>query len=547
MSNPRTPSPAPATEAAASSELGERLLRRRTEPIGLIDVRQPEHQVARTSGWVAERFGWLDEWKTKYATGDQPPSEPATSLPFGLPAARDARAHDASAWTSMSHAAVDLDAGANVRAAAAARRTSEAAVAPPLSAPQFRVKRAGTPSVSAVGPGSPLVVARKPGGAPAQTTNASSAGRTGGQAGASGAPASVAPAPQADESSLARGVSAGGSSARDVSAGRAGRGADIVVRESTPARTTTIADPHPPLLRVSRGGGSPLTVMRRAAAGAPGAVPARSPETHTPDRPASGDAGSAREPGTRPGASASSARRDIGHEMASSSRVAAERSDAAHALPLRTAALGASVARAVAVSRGDALWLDSSPSSGASRSTPSPSSVPISSRPFAGSTLVQRRHATDTSGSSPTLGPMSPRAPAAAEVRADRSAASTSPMVWRQASPGSGSSDPRTSSAFDALGRSTATGAASIGAASIGAIRTLPRGDATMIARQTSDASGSSTSSAPRADASAAFAEPPNKPGPTGANVSRVADDVARLLARRVTIERERRGRGPWR
>ncbi len=51
--------------------LAERLLRRRAEPIGLIDVRQPQRIHARTAGWVARRFALLDHWRTRYG-GDEP-------------------------------------------------------------------------------------------------------------------------------------------------------------------------------------------------------------------------------------------------------------------------------------------------------------------------------------------------------------------------------------------------------------------------------------------------------------------------------------------
>lgn len=54
----------------SSSALAERLLRRATEPVGMIDSRHPRNLRARTSGWLAQRFGLLDHWRTRYAVAD---------------------------------------------------------------------------------------------------------------------------------------------------------------------------------------------------------------------------------------------------------------------------------------------------------------------------------------------------------------------------------------------------------------------------------------------------------------------------------------------
>ena len=42
--------------ALEPSPLVQRLDRRRTEPIGIIDVRHPQAHCARIAGWIAERF-----------------------------------------------------------------------------------------------------------------------------------------------------------------------------------------------------------------------------------------------------------------------------------------------------------------------------------------------------------------------------------------------------------------------------------------------------------------------------------------------------------
>ena len=54
----------------SSSALAERLLRRATEPVGMIDSSHPRNLHARVSGWLAQRFGLLDHWRTRYAVED---------------------------------------------------------------------------------------------------------------------------------------------------------------------------------------------------------------------------------------------------------------------------------------------------------------------------------------------------------------------------------------------------------------------------------------------------------------------------------------------
>lgn len=65
-------------------ELAERLLQRRTEPLGVIDVRQGQRHYARTAGWVAQRFALLDHWKTRYG-GDEDAAPANDSLVFASP------------------------------------------------------------------------------------------------------------------------------------------------------------------------------------------------------------------------------------------------------------------------------------------------------------------------------------------------------------------------------------------------------------------------------------------------------------------------------
>lgn len=51
--------------------MAERLLRRRDEPVGMIDVRSPQRLHTQTAGWVARRFGMLDHWRTRYGDAVQ--------------------------------------------------------------------------------------------------------------------------------------------------------------------------------------------------------------------------------------------------------------------------------------------------------------------------------------------------------------------------------------------------------------------------------------------------------------------------------------------
>jgi hypothetical protein len=70
MENSEVKTGAETGEAAPSMELAERLLQRRTEPVGVIDVRQGQRHYARTAGWVAQRFAMLDHWKTRYGVDE---------------------------------------------------------------------------------------------------------------------------------------------------------------------------------------------------------------------------------------------------------------------------------------------------------------------------------------------------------------------------------------------------------------------------------------------------------------------------------------------
>src|SRR5215471_12555404 len=50
-----------------ADELELRLLRRATEPIGIIDVKHAERLGTRIAPWILERLGLLADWKARYA------------------------------------------------------------------------------------------------------------------------------------------------------------------------------------------------------------------------------------------------------------------------------------------------------------------------------------------------------------------------------------------------------------------------------------------------------------------------------------------------
>ena len=81
MEDPAIQNGAGVGEAAPSTELTERLLRRVAEPLGVIDVRRPQQQYARTAGWVAQRFALLDHWRTRYLS-DADAAAPGASFVF---------------------------------------------------------------------------------------------------------------------------------------------------------------------------------------------------------------------------------------------------------------------------------------------------------------------------------------------------------------------------------------------------------------------------------------------------------------------------------
>lgn len=68
----------PGQHAKPDDALTARLVSRLTEPVGLIDTRQPEQKYSRTADWLAERFSLAGRLSNRYATEDQSTSAAQT-------------------------------------------------------------------------------------------------------------------------------------------------------------------------------------------------------------------------------------------------------------------------------------------------------------------------------------------------------------------------------------------------------------------------------------------------------------------------------------
>ena len=63
------------------SVLVERLLRRQSEPVGVINLKQFQTQLARVPSWMVQRSRFLERWQSRYAFGE---SEPGSSTELML-------------------------------------------------------------------------------------------------------------------------------------------------------------------------------------------------------------------------------------------------------------------------------------------------------------------------------------------------------------------------------------------------------------------------------------------------------------------------------
>ncbi len=69
----------PATTVLLAESLTERLAQRGSQPLGVIDVRQPQQHYARTAGWLSRRFPLLQELAARYQ-GDEEVSAGAAAV-----------------------------------------------------------------------------------------------------------------------------------------------------------------------------------------------------------------------------------------------------------------------------------------------------------------------------------------------------------------------------------------------------------------------------------------------------------------------------------
>ena len=230
-------------QAALSTALSERLLQRRTEPLGVIDVRQPQQHYARTSGWVAQRFALLEHWQTRYGSGADTAAAHAnlaSAIP-GQPMAEPP--HVLASPTQLARTVTQAD----------APQPPAGLVASSAPPEHFQIRRRGTAPVA-----SPQTVAVPHGGshaaAPAErdTATARSSVRSA-SARRSGNSEAMA-TPQAERGEL--------------------RAADnpALTRQATPVPTTLMA-PKLPAMTVSRVGTIPTSLpsplQRKASTAAP--------------------------------------------------------------------------------------------------------------------------------------------------------------------------------------------------------------------------------------------------------------------------------------
>jgi hypothetical protein len=62
-----------------AAEWAERLVRRATAPVGVINVKHTERLNVRTAGWINDRFGVLADWETRYGLQSRPAEAEAPS------------------------------------------------------------------------------------------------------------------------------------------------------------------------------------------------------------------------------------------------------------------------------------------------------------------------------------------------------------------------------------------------------------------------------------------------------------------------------------
>ena len=504
-----------AGEAALPTELAERLLRRHTEPLGVIDVRQPQQHYARTAGWVAQRFALLDHWKTRYGS-DEDVTAANTGLVFATPGPLRTEARGALASPTQ------LARAANP---AVASQPSPALAAMPAPPEQFRIRRRGTSPAG----GDKVTVNRADDSAvtsrlqaargelraaeiPAITHQAALtsptlilpkrlAGNVEAEETAAGATHNVERSSQRElasppEAAATPWPTAGPSGTTGISyLGSERPAATAAVLTQTPVRVTHVE---------ARSAALPLRLQRQPGEAAPEVAPATSAALplrlqRQPDE-AAPEVVTAQEL-TAPVVSTPTTEMPLAKPVA----------DPGHE---PSALLGGE--RAVS----DLTYVVAE-QPGFARIEPAPVQVAsLVSLP-----LVQRQ-SVDSAPSAETApdDALYQRAAVAVEIRPTSASTSQPAMVWRQSANGS-----------------AAGGAGS--ALPLG-INSAPGGEM-LVARQTTTAE-SPPSTNTESTALAAATPMPAAPPANGIDIAHLAEQVSRLLARQLVVERERRGRRGW-
>lgn len=482
-----------AGEATLPTELAKRLLRRRTEPLGLIDVRQPQQHYARTAGWVAQRFALLDHWKTRYGS-DEDASAANAGLVFAMPGQPIAEPSRVLASPTQL---------ARVATQGVASQPSSASVAPSSPPEQFRVRRRSPPPADA-----DKVASNSSDGSAATSRFQAARGEFLGAdipaiTHQAASPSSTLILPQRLAGHVEPEQETAGdatrhverSSQREVSsppeaaaapwptAGPSGTTGISHLGSEMPSATAEVLPQTP--VRVShieaRSAALPLRLQRQPGEAAPGLVTAQeltAPVVSTPTA-----------------------------EM-----VLAE--PAAGPVHEPSALLGGESAVS-----GMTYVVVAQPGFAGMETTPVQSASPVSLP------LVQRQ-AVDSAPSAETAPDdgLYQRAAVAAEIRPTSASTSQPAMVWRQSANGS-----------------AAGGAGS--ALPLG-INAVPGGEL-LVARQTT-AAESPPSTNTESTTPAATTPMPTAPPANGIDIAHLAEQVSRLLARQLVVERERRGRRGW-
>ena len=141
------------TGPAQSMELSDRLLRRRTEPAGVINTLHPLQMYDRTAGLVARRFAMLDHWRTRYADAENSAqSKGDAGFDFALPSSPLAALREKiAAAPQISRAAAPPVSPRSVAPGAFAQTTAQVPTqTTPTASPLMRVmRRAARPAEAA--------------------------------------------------------------------------------------------------------------------------------------------------------------------------------------------------------------------------------------------------------------------------------------------------------------------------------------------------------------------------------------------------------------